>query len=485
MIRRICVPPNTSSNESSKHNLAQQPPKPIPSKCCIGSSSQGGQVTFKPHVCNLGLESYLRAERHALEHLKNHPINDSISSNETSTASCDVCRIVEVLARNNWTMTFQGDSTMHQLADAFECALRRRGYRIETEENPWRRPHGLFWRYGIGSAMRMRVWPPSTGDRASDETSSPVIIRYYGMYRPNFGDNSSEIYHVMERSDVLVFDHGLHYTKDQDKVFLSEMTKLLGTIYQKKDKTSMLNTRKTVTTAVKTPKVIAWKETVSQHFDTPTGDYVSASRTGVPEGCVKHPTLRNSSANPQPDQLTWYQDYMMRITQEMGIGLISPDNINSFSSIRMGDGLSHGDTSLFVLPFTKYTRSLHYLHPGGSDCTHICYTPFVWMPMWRSLRRILDSVASDHKHQGHSYVATFVVSDLRFMLGKMNIRNLGLFFCGAVLLFKFHGGKAHNGARFGRKRILLVVGIVLAIGISAIGPGDMRIILQSMSSSYY
>lgn len=125
--------------------------------------------------------------------------------------------------------------------------------------------------------------------------------------------------------------------------------------------------------------------------------------------------------------MTWYQDYMMRITQEMGIGLISPDNINSFSSIRMGDGLSHGDTSLFVLPFTKYTRSLHYLHPGGSDCTHICYTPFVWMPMWRSLRRILDSVASDHKHQGHSYVATFVVSDLRFMLGKMNIRNLGLF----------------------------------------------------------
>ena len=440
-------------------------------------------MTFNPHVCNLGLEAYLRAEQHALEHLRNHPIN--ISSTAPTATSCDLCRIVEVLSRNNWTMTFQGDSTMHQLADAFDCALRRRGYRVETDEKPWRRPQGLFWRYGIGSTTRMRVWPPSADDGTAHGTESPVTIRYYGMYRPHFGDNSSEIYHVMERSDVLVFDHGLHYTKDQENVFSAEMTKLLGTLYQRRDNNSMLETRESAMTAVKRPKVVAWKETVSQHFDTPTGDYASASRTGAPDGCVKHPYLRNDSVH-LPDEFTWYQDNMMRITQEMGLEAINAGNISSFSSIGKGDDMSSG-SSLFVLPFTEYTRSLHYLNPGGADCTHICYIPLVWMPVWRSLRRVLDHAALDNRHQGNSNVgATHVVSELSFMLEKTSSRSLGLMLCGAIMFLAFCCTciKDRLYTRFGGKRILFVVGFILTIGFSAIGAEDTRSLLQSISSSY-
>jgi len=36
--------------------------------------------------------------------------------------------------------------------------------------------------------------------------------------------NASGIHHIMERSDVLVFDHGVHYTFEQRADFLSEMT---------------------------------------------------------------------------------------------------------------------------------------------------------------------------------------------------------------------------------------------------------------------
>ena len=473
MISRTCAPlQTTSTNESSKNsssNLDQRPRQPIPSKCCIGSSSGGGQVTFKPDVCNLGPEPYRRAEEHALEYLRNNPISNQVSTAPTAT-SCDVCRIVDVLAQNNWTMTFQGDSTMHQLADAFDCALRRRGYRVETDEKPWRRPQGLFWRYGIGSAMRMRVWPPSS----TDETSSPVIIRHYGMYRPHFGDNSSEIFHVMERSDVLVFDHSLHYTIDQDKIFSSEMTQLLQILYQKKNITSMLASREPA--VVKRPNVIIWREPVSQHYDTLTGDYATVSRN-APVNCTEHPYLRSNSVHP-PDKLSLYQVNMMRITQQMGLGTVNAGNMNSSSSIGKGDGMPSG-SPLFVLPLTQYTRPIHYLHPGGNDCTHICYTPLLWMPVWRSLRRVVENAALSHKHQGNSHIgATYVVSEMRFMLDKTNMRSLGPFLCGVILFLRF------CAIRPGLKRFLFAIGFILAIGLSAIEARDMKSVLHSLSSRY-
>jgi hypothetical protein len=40
------------------------------------------------------------------------------------------------------------------------------------------------------------------------------------------------------------------------------------------------------------------------------------------------------------------------------------------------------------LPFFNLTAQLHYLHP--SECTHYCSTPYLWMPIWRSLRLAMD-----------------------------------------------------------------------------------------------
>jgi hypothetical protein len=45
-----------------------------------------------------------------------------------------------------------------------------------------------------------------------------------------------------------------------------------------------------------------------------------------------------------------------------------------------------------ILPFAEWTRPLHDLHPyddddeGGGDCTHYCSSPFLYMPLWRSIR---------------------------------------------------------------------------------------------------
>jgi hypothetical protein len=35
--------------------------------------------------------------------------------------------------------------------------------------------------------------------------------------------------------------------------------------------------------------------------------------------------------------------------------------------------------------FHEATRNLHSLHPGNGDCTHFCWTPALWQPLWAAL----------------------------------------------------------------------------------------------------
>lgn len=41
-----------------------------------------------------------------------------------------------------------------------------------------------------------------------------------------------------------------------------------------------------------------------------------------------------------------------------------------------------------VIPFHKYTMPLHNMHPTSpqsEDCTHFCYFPQMWQPVWHVL----------------------------------------------------------------------------------------------------
>jgi len=366
-------------------------------------------------------------------------------------------------------MSFQGDSTMNQMVDALDCELRRRGYTVVAAMKNWRRQEGLFWRRGIGAVHRIRVWPPTV---AAGTSGPPVVLRFYIMYRP-LEKNSSEIHHIMERSDVLVFDHGVHYTFEQRGDFLSEMTDLLGTLLQETNKNSTSDIgggdHISPTTAATRPKLVAWRETVSQHFDTPTGDF-SHYIKGL-EDCVEHPYL-NATAHP-PGKLSWYQEYMMRAARELDIDVVNAGNATLSHSIGSRPSLH---SSLVVLPFTKFTRPLHYLHPGKSDCTHICYTPFIWMPVWRALRRAIDAVDLEHA-TGSSHTAKSQVSDARIVLsewaitagGKLDVHYLGLFICGALLLCgTFNSSELGNNTRCGGKPIVLALCAALAIGIAGV-----------------
>jgi hypothetical protein len=153
-----------------------------------------------------------------------------------------------------------------------------------------------------------------------------------------------EVNEIVKSNDILIFDHGLHYGVASGREFVDHMTELVKTAV-----------------GVGHLKLLAWRETSAQHYDTPGGHFI-------------------------PDKPTDYCVPMREEDFEGGnrLGEMMRDVLN-----RTGTG-SH---QLTILPFREYTSQLHALHTGTeNDCSHFCSTPSLWLQLWRTLRIAFDSI---------------------------------------------------------------------------------------------
>jgi hypothetical protein len=55
-------------------------------------------------------------------------------------------------------------------------------------------------------------------------------------------------------------------------------------------------------------------------------------------------------------------------------------------------------TGIRVVPFYEATRELHALHRGarddrGTDCTHYCWNPVFWQPLWQAVAKAVKDDA--------------------------------------------------------------------------------------------
>eukprot|EP00981_Chlorochromonas_danica_P011954 scaffold4358_cov177-Ochromonas_danica.AAC.8 len=105
--------------------------------------------------------------------------------------------------------------------------------------------------------------------------------------------------------------------------------------------------------------VILYRETAAQHWNhTSHGYYDSEHRT---EKASNGTCVPIADATPELD---WRNVDVMNIIEN--------------------DKLQH----LRVIPFHKYTMPLYNMHPnaaGAEDCTHYCYFPQMWQPVWYAL----------------------------------------------------------------------------------------------------
>jgi len=316
--------------------------KGIPEYCCPGSYSQGGRFFYFPHVCNK-TEQYERVEQYVVDYLKSNYTIDQ-------QGMCDSCQIIEYLLQYNLTLSFVGDSVTRQTNAGFECELHRRGYQIQNMKIKWKKRKDCeSWRHCIGSKKQFKV-------QKADDKDRVAVINYYGVFRPD--PSNLDLYQeVIPNSDIVIFDHGLHWRPQQKAGFTNDMSHYLQ---------GYANSSLTL---------LAWRETSSQHFDSDGGHFGNTYTTG---DCV-----------PMKSGWKGYRMPLMRkAAQNAGMGWRSINDNDFFER-----PLEKND--LVFLPFRDYTVPIDYLHPG--ECTHFCYTPYLWLPMWRNLRMAIhQAIKSKH-----------------------------------------------------------------------------------------
>lgn len=343
--------------ESAASNRTCSPPADIPNTCCLGSLSKGKRVYFDPKACNSS-GIYDRVQEYTLAYMERLPIPESFSDQ-----TCDLCRIVDLVVANNLTLTFQGDSLTRQMFTGLECELRRRGYNVQGKEARWERPKKLSREekihYGITDTVKLMVSSPSPSS-----SSGVGRIQYYAVYRP-FRDNV-EVAEIVRNSDVVIFDHGLHFNPYKGRDFRNDMENMLQA-YTLKGKTS------NETKAQKSLRLLAWRETSAQHWNA-TGGHYSVRNVRQPYVCVP-------IANKKKAREGFRLPLLTAAAQSVGMKVLNALDSN-FSSQPVNPD------EMIVLPFREYTSELHYLH--DSECTHYCTTPYLWLPIWRSLRLAMD-----------------------------------------------------------------------------------------------
>lgn len=328
-----------------EHNSAApqrscRPPPGVPEYCCLGAIAMaGGPVRYKPKSCNLPLTDF-DIHNHTAEFVSG-PLDH-----------CDVCDIVDQLARHSWSLSFVGDSVTRQSFAGLECALHHAGYAVARDFQNANRSHvkvGLspgqeLWRYGLRDVTSLRV-------SKHNAASQVATIRYYSMYRPL--DDMSEIVDIYKHNDIVVFDFGLHFKPATELELFATLVKRL--------------------TATKPqPNLLAWRETSSQHFSTPYGHYDNQDGIIENKRCVKLSSNETFGVRRNIVEAT------LR-TQLQEPEIWTPGN-------------------LLFIPFRDFTSGLHDLHNptaingGLQDCTHYCHTPYLWMPIWNGLRLGMDKL---------------------------------------------------------------------------------------------
>ncbi|CAJ1935031.1 unnamed protein product [Cylindrotheca closterium] len=321
----------------------QTPHRGIPKHCCPGSYSAGGRLLFFEGVCN-STEPYEIVQEYAMEYLKK-PYLARDKDDE-----CDACSIVETLMELNLTLSFVGDSLTRQSNAGLECELLRRGYMVRSKKSSVTKREGCSWRDCIGEWMVFTVTNPTNMKTAT--------FNHFGMYRPDPSNlDLKEI--ILPHSDIVIFDHGLHWKPKEQARFAEAMTRYLQG-FQDANLT-----------------MLAWRETSAQHIDSDGGHYGLEAKS---KNCVPI----------HPDHQAGYRmPIMQQAAENAGLqwrSLAEPD----FSA------QDKETNEIVFLPFRDYTVPLHYLHPN--ECTHYCHTPYLWLPLWRSLRIALDRAVAPASH---------------------------------------------------------------------------------------
>ncbi|KAL7579014.1 hypothetical protein ACA910_019056 [Epithemia clementina (nom. ined.)] len=353
-------------------------PDYVPSVCCFGG-------IYQKNCGSNRSEHFSKLEDERLE-------SESKFFNESS---CHVCDVAEYLIRYNLTLTLEGDSVTAQSMVGLRCSLFRRGYRMtEVKRIDGGRNKSLWFKYGLTNLDVSRfVLNPKPFSSNDSSVATPIIsgqIVYAQAYR---AFEPHELAYVWNQSDIVVFDHGVHWAPQNLKTEF------------RKETADYLSTPRPPNL-----KLLAWRETTAQHFPGRPGGHYMLGVTPLPT-CDPWPEVPQNGTNPQGLWIDLIEAANSTFLDghSTGLNLFNIQKACQLANITLLNALDEDFLSvplpnfsssanknqkneLVYFPTRPYQANLHDLHPGGekSDCTHYCNTPILWEPTWRGLKRAMD-----------------------------------------------------------------------------------------------
>ena len=368
---------NTSSLPPNQTATIELPPT-----CRIGTIAAYGNLI--PSTAGVSC-----ARPSAYEHVEAHVRSLFASTDEKGSSYCDVCRILDRLllhppvvgnsAPRNATITFLGDSVTNQAFGGFVCEFARRGYSLLQDEL---KPTSCRRMGCVQSVRRVEIGipqPRATGEGVQAELyPQRLILRNLFQYKlpiprgqAEFSETLADIFSNASgiTNQVLVVNFGLHYWLSHKELYSDALKRLLNDF------------KKYAVPYHSTPNnspLLVFRETSMQHWNASGGEY--RSRQGG--ACVP-------SRNPhEDDNFGWRERILRDMAHELDYTLLYANISSSIHSRSSSPPPGVSKKELTILPFTNFSSIFDDLHPN--ECTHYCYTPFFWAPLWRSLRYAIE-----------------------------------------------------------------------------------------------
>ena len=333
-------------------------------RCCLGARSTGGIQVYQgaEEACPQDLPIYFQIQDFAVQELEAYPVSDHTNWTQTK---CDVCRIVHIVASmKHKRIAIVGDSVQRQLFNGLECELRRRNFEVSiTDHKLWPRPREnedwkqRGWKYGMRQQFCFNVTTPYTHNHQNHSLSSYVEICQYDHYRPYL----DMVQHaaIASQSDIMMIDYGAHYLPGRKK-WRNEFKQSIQSLLKVFDNSECL---------------LMYRETAAQHFDSNGGEYEQ----------WMHEDWKNITCRPiRGTIMKWRTKIFESAAGEGGYSIV-----DSFQPMQAG--AQDKKKEVAFLPFFDYSSKMLSLR-DGTDCTHFCYTPHLWYPIWRHMRIAIDKL---------------------------------------------------------------------------------------------
>jgi len=302
------------------------PPKGTPQRCCLGGTSSGGNVYWKPNLCNF---------------------EDNFAHVEPYETKFTISKLMVALHKHNYRLTIIGDSLMYQNTISLECGWLREGIEtISKNHTKWNKNN---WQYGIGTSEHFVV-----------NVSRPVLVDFYLQYRPE--QDMTQPREAIAASNVVLINSGLHFLDNSIKLFQTNTRDYLQMMYK-------------WVTEPGHRRVLVWRENTAQHRDALGGEWNEPKKSNEckPLNWTNHQRYK------------WRDRMVQQIAQDVGFTII--DRIDLPFTRQRHDIVPLYWISFYA--YTAKFHFFHPHMNGKCEPSHYCQDPLFWTPVWEQLLHII------------------------------------------------------------------------------------------------